>query len=104
VLQAGRTRIRLPMRSLDFSLDLILPALTSTQLLTEKSKMNLPWGVKGGRPARKADSLTAICEVIVQKMWEPRRLSTLWATTTYYRDSLPCVGERNVWISSDSQN
>jgi hypothetical protein len=34
-----------------------------------------------GRPARKADNFTAICEPIVCKMCEPRRLTTLWAST-----------------------
>jgi hypothetical protein len=38
-------------------------ALVSTQPLTEKSTRNLPAGK--GRPARKADNLTAICEPIV---------------------------------------
>jgi hypothetical protein len=38
--------------------------------------------------ARKADNLTAICEPIVKKMWEPRRLATIWASTACYRDSL----------------
>jgi hypothetical protein len=32
-------------------------------------------------------NLTTICEPIVWKMWEPRRLTTLWASTTCYRDS-----------------
>jgi hypothetical protein len=27
----------------------------------------------------KADHLTTICGLIVQKMWKPRRLATLWA-------------------------
>jgi hypothetical protein len=49
------------------------------------STRNLP-GVKG-RPARKADNITAICEPIVQEMWEPRRLTTLWAFMACYRDS-----------------
>jgi hypothetical protein len=40
-----------------------------------------------GRPARKADNLTAICEPTVCKMWEPRRPTTLWASTACYRDS-----------------
>jgi hypothetical protein len=40
----------------------------------------LPGGGKE-RPAHKADNLTAICEPIMQKMWEPRRL------TTCYRNS-----------------
>jgi hypothetical protein len=60
-------------------------ALGSTQPLTEMSTRNLP-EVKR-RPAHKADSLTAICEPIVWKMWEPRRLTTLWAFTAWYRDS-----------------
>jgi hypothetical protein len=38
-------------------------ALVSTQPLTEMSTRNLPGGK--GRPARKADNLTAICEPIV---------------------------------------
>jgi hypothetical protein len=40
-----------------------------------------------GRPARKAENLTAICESIVFKMWEPRRLTAVWASTACYRDS-----------------
>jgi hypothetical protein len=39
--------------------------LGSTQPLTEMSNRNLPGG--NGRPARKADNLTAICEPIVNK-------------------------------------
>jgi hypothetical protein len=38
-------------------------ALGPTQLLTEMSTRNLPEGK--GRSARKADSLTAICEPVV---------------------------------------
>jgi hypothetical protein len=58
MLQAGRSRVRYPMRSLDFSVDLILPAAL------EMSTRNLP----GGKwPARKADNLTATCEPIVWK-------------------------------------
>jgi hypothetical protein len=64
-------------------------ALGSTQPLTEMSTGNLP-GDKG-RQARKADNLTAICEPIVCKTWEPRRLTTLWASTACYRDSFMAV-------------
>jgi hypothetical protein len=60
-------------------------ALGSTQPLTEMSTRNLPGGK--GRPAREPDNLTAICETTVYKMWEPRRLTTLWAFTACYRDS-----------------
>jgi hypothetical protein len=38
-------------------------ALGSTQALTEMSTRNLPGGK--GRPARKADDLTAMCESII---------------------------------------
>jgi hypothetical protein len=40
-----------------------------------------------GRPGRKADNLTDICEPIVYKMWEPQSLTTLWASTACYRDT-----------------
>jgi hypothetical protein len=60
-------------------------ALGSTQPLTEMSTRILPGGKR--RPALKADNLTAICELIVQKMWEPRCLTTLWASKACYRDS-----------------
>jgi hypothetical protein len=60
-------------------------ALGSTQNLTEMSTTSLPGGI--GRPARKTDNLTAICEPTVYKMWQPRRLTTLWAFTACYRDS-----------------
>jgi hypothetical protein len=46
-----------------------------TQPLTEMSTRNLLGGKR--RPVHKADNLIAICEPTVQKMWEPRRLTTL---------------------------
>jgi hypothetical protein len=60
-------------------------ALGSTQPLTGMSTRKLPGGI--GRPARKADNLNAICEPIVQKIWKPRRLTTLWASTACCRGS-----------------
>jgi hypothetical protein len=61
-------------------------ALGSTQPLTEMSTRNIPGGE--GRPSRKADNLTTICEPIVYKMWEPQHLTTLWASTARYRGTL----------------
>jgi hypothetical protein len=52
-------------------------ALGSTQPLTEMSIRNLP--ECKGRPGRKADNLTAVCDPIVYKMWDPRRLTTFSA-------------------------
>jgi hypothetical protein len=64
MLQAGRSRVRFPMSSLDFSIYLILPgALWSSQLLAEMSTRNL-LGDKG-RLERKVDNLAAICEPTV---------------------------------------
>jgi hypothetical protein len=36
----------------------------------------------------KPDSLTAIYELIVWKMWKPRRLTILWASKVSYRNNL----------------
>jgi hypothetical protein len=88
MLQAGRSQFRFKV-SLDFSTDLILPAALWPYgrliLLTEMSTRNLPGGK--GRPVCKADNLTAICEPLVYKMWQPRYLTTLWASKACYRDS-----------------
>jgi hypothetical protein len=69
MLQAGRARARVPMRSLDF-FNLPNPSsrtmtLGSTQPLTEMSTRNFPGGGGKERPARKVDNLTAICELII---------------------------------------
>jgi hypothetical protein len=58
-------------------------ALGSTQPLREMSTRNYP----GGERARKDDNLTVICEPIVWKMWETRRLTALWPSTACYMDS-----------------
>jgi hypothetical protein len=67
MLQAGRSRDRIPMRSLDFSIYLILPVapwpvVDSASNRNEYQKIS--WRVKG-RPERKADNLTAINEPTV---------------------------------------
>jgi hypothetical protein len=86
MLQAGRSRVPFPIRSLHFfnwpNPSSRTVALRST--LTEMSTRNLPGG--NGRSTREAD-LSAICEPIVYKVWELRRLTTLWASTACYRDS-----------------
>jgi hypothetical protein len=54
-------------------------ALGSTQPLTEMSTMNLPGGKV--QLEHEADNLIANCELTVWKMWEPRHLIHLWAST-----------------------
>jgi hypothetical protein len=67
MLQTGRSRLQVPMRWIFFvklpNPSSCIMALESTQLLTEMSAMNRP-GDKG-RPARKADNLTAVYEPTV---------------------------------------
>jgi hypothetical protein len=66
MLQAGRSRVRVPMRWIFSNLpnpSIRTTALGSTQPLTEMSTRNLPGGK--GQPARKADNLATICEPTV---------------------------------------
>jgi hypothetical protein len=68
MLQAGRSRVRFPTRSLIFFFNLPNPssrtmAVGTTQSLTEMSTRNLPGGK--GRSARKTDKFTDMCEMIV---------------------------------------
>jgi hypothetical protein len=97
----------IPMRSLNCSIYLILPvALWSWGRLSlwQKWVPGIFLGIKGGRPARKADNLTAICEPIVRKMWEPRRLINLWASASHYRDSFLYLTELWALTESASEN
>jgi hypothetical protein len=66
-------------------------ALRVTQPLTEMSTRNLPGGK--GCPARIAGNLTAICEPIVSKMCQPRRLTNLWIYTACYSDKFTFLYE-----------
>jgi hypothetical protein len=65
MLQAGKSRIRFPMRSLDFSINPSsrIMVLVSTQPL-EMSTRNLHGSGDKGWPVRKFEYLTAICEPI----------------------------------------
>jgi hypothetical protein len=60
-------------------------AFRSTQPMTKMNTRSFP-GSKG-RPACKADNLTAICEPTDKKVWELQRLTNLWAYSSCYSDS-----------------
>jgi hypothetical protein len=67
-------------------------ALKFTQPLTEMSNFNKKLVITivflGDEvlPARKAD-VTAVTEESCLEMWDPRRLTTLWVSTSCYRES-----------------
>jgi hypothetical protein len=94
MLQAERSPVQIPMRSLDFfnwpNPSSCTMALGLTQPLTGMSSRNRPGGQ--GRPASGADNLTTICEPTVLKMWQPQHLTTLWGFMACYRDSFTFLG------------
>jgi hypothetical protein len=61
----------------------------SSQPLSEMRTRDLP-GSKG-RPTLKIHNLTAICEPIVQKMWECPRFTNPWASISCYKDSCTSI-------------
>jgi hypothetical protein len=82
MLQAGRSRVPFPMRSLNFSINLILIAALWSwgRLDPNRSEYQVSsLGVKGGRRGRPSVSRSS-------RNWEPRRLTALWASTACYRD------------------
>jgi hypothetical protein len=86
MLQAGRSRIRVPMRYYGSGVD-----LASNRNEYQESSWGLRAGSsKGWEPYR---NLWADC---LKKMWEPRRLRTLWASTASYREK----SKHSVLISS----
>jgi hypothetical protein len=78
-LQVGRWRVRVPMVSLGFFIDIILPTpLGLTQPLTEMRTRNLSWGCR--RPVHRADNLTTfMCRLSwnlgASTFWNPQGLS-----------------------------
>jgi hypothetical protein len=83
MLQAKRSRLRVPIRSFNlFNLpnhSSLIMALELTYPLTEMTASKILGGGGGfeARPERKANNLTAMCEPIVYTMWDPRHFTTL---------------------------
>jgi hypothetical protein len=105
MLRTGRLRVRFLMRSFDFSIDLILPAVLwswgSTQPPREMTTRNLPGGK--GWPAHKANNLTATCEPICLEECGSLDVShpcgSPWLVTGIALSFSPTTAEvRNTWI------
>jgi hypothetical protein len=93
MLQAARSRVPFPKRSLDFSLDLILPAalcLWGRLSLQQERVPGISLRVKRGRRVRLTIHryLWADC---LENVGEPWHLITLRASTACYRDSFAKV-------------
>jgi hypothetical protein len=73
-LQAGRSRVRSPILSLEFSIDIILLTallpLGSTQPLTEMSTRNISWWGKGGRCVGLTNLPSSCADCL--EIWEPQ--------------------------------
>jgi hypothetical protein len=101
MLRAGRSRVRFPMRSLDFSIDLILPsrtmALGSTQPLTEMSIPGIFLGVKGGRSVGQTtspQSVSRLSRSIVLNIFCSRTPRCNFSSTLYPQNCWCIIQER----------
>ena len=90
VLQTGRSRLRIPMGTLRFFIDLILPALGLTQPLTEVCTRDLPWVCKGCRCLGLTTLPFSYSEC--QKFWELQPPAALRAYPGLYRDRFTLPG------------
>jgi hypothetical protein len=88
-LHTGSSRVRVPIRWIFFSIYLILkihygPGVDSASNRNEYQEFS--WGIKGGRRVRLTTLPPSVSDCL-DKMWEPRRPTALWAFTACYRDN-----------------
>jgi hypothetical protein len=69
-------------------------ALRSTQPLIEMITRKLPGGLKNGGRVR-LTTLPPSMSRLFRKMWKPRCLTTLWASTACYTDSFTFLRQYN---------
>jgi hypothetical protein len=82
MLKAATSRVQFSIRSLDF---FNLPN-TSNRTMALGVDSGIFLGGKGGRRLR-LTTLPSSVSRVSKKMWEPRRLTILWASTAYYKNS-----------------
>jgi hypothetical protein len=93
MLQDRRSWVRFLMKSLYFSVYLIL--LTSIWPRSSTQPLRNELALRR-RPSRNADNLTTFCGPIVRKIWNSRRLTTLWASKAFYRVSFTFISICNL--------
>jgi hypothetical protein len=96
MLQTSRLRVRFKMRPSDFQFFQLhyAPEIDSASNRNEYQESS--WGVKSSRRVRLTTSPPSVSRLY--KMWEPRRLTTLWPSTACCRDSFYFVPKETLQI------
>jgi hypothetical protein len=85
MLQAGRSRIRFPMRGGGSLIFLNFPNLSRCAMAPRSTQWNVPREVKSGRRVRLTTLPLSVSRL--SRDCNPRRLTTLWASTSCCKGS-----------------